>query len=70
MKKLKEIFVSSFKKIWYAAIGGMGLGFFISLIVSIFTPLDVPGLLMLFIIIGGSVLTYFILDNNKFFDNV
>ena len=59
-----------FKKLWYSAIGGFLFGFLVALFTSIFTAKDINGFLMLIFILGGAVGSYFILLNNKFFDNV
>ena len=48
-----------------SALAGMGFGFLITLVVAMFTPREINGILMLLLITGGAVGSWFILKNNK-----
>ena len=67
MEKVFDKVQKYWKRIWFSAIGGFGVGFMISLFTSLFTDNQINGILMLFIITAGAVGAWFVLENNKDF---
>ena len=56
-----------YKRLWLSAVAGMVFGLLVSIVVSWFTSQTISGFLMLPIIIGGAIGSFFILKNNKDF---
>lgn len=56
--------MKDFKTLWISGLAGMGFGFLVQLLVSLFSPVQVNGWLMLVLIAGGAVGAYFIQKNN------
>ena len=56
-----------YKRLWLSAVAGMVFGFLVSVVVSWFTDMTISGFVMLPIIVGGSIGSFFILKNNKDF---